>query len=87
MLSLTFLMFVAVATDPSASTATEQASKHGNGPKIAEKMVCKRPEPPLGSMVRPKRVCMKQSEVDAAAREYQQAWEHRQQAPSGNGSN
>ena len=84
MLFLPFLMLLAGATGQATIAAPQVGTERSSATQPAdEKIVCRRPEPVVGSRLRPKRICMKQADWNAAAREYQTEWERRSQAPSG----
>ena len=84
MLFLPLLAFLSGATGQSTIAAPQIRAEQPPASQPAdEKIVCRRPEPIVGSRLRPKRVCMKQADWNAAARENQREWERRSQAPSG----
>jgi hypothetical protein len=84
MLFLPFLILLAGATSPSMIAEQKVGAAESSATQSGDtKIVCRIPEPVVGSRLRPKRVCMTQADWKAAARNSQAAWERRYQAPSG----
>ena len=81
---LPFLILLAGATSPALIAAQQVGAEQPTATEAGDtKIVCRRPEPVVGSRLRPKRVCMTQADWNAAARESHAAWDRRSQAPSG----
>jgi hypothetical protein len=70
-----------IAAPVSAQNASAKASV--SGPDATDKVICRRPQPELGSRMTPKRVCKPASVWDAEAKTAQEVWDRRQQPPSG----
>lgn len=84
MLFLSFVVLLAGATGQTTVAAPQVGSDQPSSTQPADqKVVCRTPEPIVGSRLRPKRVCMKEADWNAEAREHGRAWERRSQAPSG----
>ena len=83
MIFLSAMLALGAATQPTSATAQASTQPRPGTARAADKIICRKPDPNVGTRLAPKRTCLKKSDWDAQAREFQTSWENRPRVPSG----